>query len=382
MKNTNHILLSLLICAIRGEPTDAVILSLLSDEEIKEIYKLAKKHDLAHLIGVALENAEPRDKQRYKPFFSESVKAMYRYEWLKGEQNQIHELLEQNRIPYIPLKGSVIRALYIEPWHRTSCDIDILIPEDRLGEAVSAFETTLAYTRGKHSRHDISLTAPNGVHLELHFDIDEDCVDCSELWADAKPAVDGNCHYSLSSEMVVLTHLAHMAKHFIGGGCGLRPFLDLWLMREKLPYDRTKLERMLDEHGLAEFSRTMFGIVDVWFDGKKPTKVERMAEAYILPAGVYGDLGNKISVTRAEGKSKFAYALERIFPPHSSLKIAYPVLNRHPWLLPICWVRRWVRLLRAGKLRQVKVEYDINRRLNTEALNNTGELLKQLGLKA
>lgn len=378
MRNCNDILLSLLTCAVCGESADAVLSASMSDEEIKGIYDLAKKHDLTHLVGVALETAE--DKKRYKPFYQEEIKAMVRYEWLNGEYNKSCSLLERHMIPYIPLKGSVIRALYREPWHRTSCDIDILIPEERLEEALAAFENELSYTRGKRSRHEVSLTAQNGVHLELHFDIDEVFVDRAEFWADAKPVTTDSFRYLLSAEMLILAHIAHMAKHFVNGGCGVRPFLDLWLMKEKLCYDPEKLWKMVDSHGLTEFSKTMFGLVDVWFDGKTANETETRVQAFILPAGVYGDLDNKISITRSEGKSKFSYAVERIFPPVSSLKIAYPILNSHPWLLPVCWIRRWVRLIRAGKLKQVKTEYRINRRLNAENLSNTGELLKQLGL--
>ena len=381
MKDCKDRLISLLTGAIRGESGQYVLTAPMSDEEIRELYDLAKKHDLTHLIGVALETAEPQDKKRYKPFFGESVKAMYRYEWLKGEQEKIYDLLERHRIRYIPLKGAVIRELYREPWHRTSCDIDVLIPEECLEAAVTAFENQLSYTRGKRSRHDVSLKAQNGVHLELHFDIDEIYVDCAELWTDARPIAPERSRYTLSAEMLMLTHFGHMAKHFVSGGCGLRPFLDLWLMREKLSYDREKLSQMLDSHGLTEFSKVAVGVVDVWFDGKTANETETMAQAFILPAGAYGDLDNKISVTRSAGKSEFSYAVQRIFPPRSSLRIAYPVLDRHPWLLPVCWVRRWLRLIRAGKLKQVKTEYTINRRLDADELNHTRELLKRLQLK-
>lgn len=380
MINSNQRMLSLLTCAIRGESGQHVLAAPVSEEEIRAIFDLAKKHDLTHLIGAALETTEPQDKKRYKPFFGESIKAMYRYEWLKGEQDKMYALLEQYGIPYIPLKGAIIRKLYREPWHRTSCDIDILVPQERLEEALAAFENDLSYSRGKRSRHDVSLTAPNGVHLELHFDIDEIYVDCSEFWEDAKPAADGSCQYVLSAEMLILTHIAHMAKHFVNGGCGLKPFLDLWLLKEKLTYDPEKLQKLFQSHGLAEFSRASLGLVDVWLDGKQPNEIETVMASFVLSGGVYGSLDNKITVTRSKGKSKFGYAIERIFPPRSSLKIAYPILSRHPFLLPICWGRRWFRLLRAGKLKQIKTEYSINHRLNVDQLNNTDKMLKLLGL--
>ena len=380
MNNINHILLSFLTRAVSGRSAQTDLEPPLSEEEVKSVYELAKKHDLAHLIGVAVETVSSEEKTLYKPFLQESVKAMYRYEWLKGEFGKICALFDEHRIPDIPLKGAIIRELYKEPWHRTSCDIDILIPQERLGEACALFETELSYTQGKHSLHDVSMTAPNGVHLELHFDIDEVYIDCNEFWKDAKPAADDSCRYILSAEMLLLSHIAHMAKHFVNGGCGLRPFLDLWLMREKLSYDHTNLLKMLERHDLEEFSRAVFGIVDVWFNGKTANEIEQMVESFILPAGVYGDLNNKITVTRAKGKNKYSYAVERIFPPCTSLKIAYPILNKHPWLLPICWVRRWIRLLSAGKLKQVKIEYHINYRLNADQLNNTDKMLKLLGL--
>lgn len=377
----DKLLILLLTDAICGNGTTPTPPPSMTDEEIEAITRLSQKHDLTHLIGVALESASPEDKNRYKPFFTASIKAMYRYEWLKGEQNKIYALLEQYNIPYIPLKGAVIRDLYREPWHRTSCDIDILIPEERLEEAVSAFEKDLSYSKGKRSLHDVPLTAPNGVHFELHFDIDETYVDRTEFWDDAKPLTQGSCRYTMSAEMVILTHIAHMAKHFANGGCGLRPFLDLWLMKEKLTYDRTKLAQMLDSHGLTEFHKAVVGLVDVWFDGKTPNETEMMVQEFLMPAGAYGDLDNRVSVVRSKEKGGALYVIYRIFPPLSILKTVYPVLAKHPCLLPVCWVRRWIRLICTGKLKKVKMEYDIYHRLDEDEVNKTKDLIQRLQLK-
>ena len=68
MRNCNDRLLSLLTCAIRGESGQHVLAAPVSEEEIRAIFDLAKKHDLTHLIGAALETTEPQDKKRYKPF--------------------------------------------------------------------------------------------------------------------------------------------------------------------------------------------------------------------------------------------------------------------------------------------------------------------------
>lgn len=378
--NTNKFFISLLCCAIRDESARTELDNSVSDQMIREIYDLAKKHDLAHLVGVALETEEGQDKQRYKPFFQESIKAMYRYEWLKGELERICALLERYNIPYILLKGAVIRSLYREPWHRTSCDIDVLVPEACLEKSIAAFETDFSYIRGRRSLHDVSLTAPNGVHLELHFDIDEKYVDCAELWNDAQLTTPESCRYSLSAEMMILTHIAHMAKHFLNGGCGLRPILDLWLMKEKLSYDSVKLTKMLEDHGLAKFGRMTFGVVDVWFDGKTPNKTERMVEAYISSAGVYGSTENKVAIQQAQKQSKKAYFLNRIFQPYEAMRYPYPILDKHRWMLPLCQIHRWWKLLFCGKARKVFRELRIGAEMDDRRRNAVSALLQELGL--
>ena len=60
---------------------------------------------------------------------NEIIKAIYRHAQLSYEYVAVCDALETAQIPFIPLKGSVLRKWYPEPWMRTSCDIDIL---DRL----------------------------------------------------------------------------------------------------------------------------------------------------------------------------------------------------------------------------------------------------------
>ena len=205
-------------------------------------------------------------------------------------------------------------------------------------------------------------------------------IDRSELWADARQVAGRDNQFALSTEMLILAHIAHMAKHFVSGRFGIRPFLDLWLMKEKLHYDAEKLSQMLDSHHLSEFGKMAFGIVSVWFDQKAPTKTEMMAQDIILFGGVYGNLNNRISVTRSK-QNFFCYFVQRIFLPPSSLAFAYPVLRKHPWQLPICWVRRWIRVIRNGRWKLIKTEYAINRGLEADKLHNIDDMRKSLNLK-
>ena len=99
-----------------------------------EVYKLSKAHDVAHLVGDALnkngvfENlpADLDENERaaiatVKEKFDEQIfTAVYRYENINYELERLKETLEEAKIPFIPLKGSVIRKYYPEPWMRTS----------------------------------------------------------------------------------------------------------------------------------------------------------------------------------------------------------------------------------------------------------------------
>ena len=69
-------------------------------------------------------------------FNKEALVAIYRSEQIKYAYTQICEILEAAKIPYIPLKGALLRAYYPEDYMRTSCDIDILIQKQNLKPAV------------------------------------------------------------------------------------------------------------------------------------------------------------------------------------------------------------------------------------------------------
>ena len=222
MKNP-PIMTTIVKCYLTGTRFDEE----LTDEQCKEVFELARKHDVVPLIGAVLETVGGTGREKYAPFFAEGKKALFRFVKQEHEQKRIYAQLEAAEIEYIPMKGSVLRALYPEPWHRTSCDLDILVREAELERAVSVLETELHYEMMGKSEHDVSIRTPGGVHLELHYDVHEPHVSVEDLWNASEPVHPGEMQRRFSAEMFVLHHIAHMAKHFKYGGCGFRPFVDL-----------------------------------------------------------------------------------------------------------------------------------------------------------
>ena len=62
--------------------------------------------------------------------------AAWRVRNIENEQGRVRKCLEEAEIPFILLKGAVVRDFYPEAWMRTSSDIDVLVPRGELSHAV------------------------------------------------------------------------------------------------------------------------------------------------------------------------------------------------------------------------------------------------------
>ena len=100
-------------------------------EMLPVLLDLADAHDLSHLLGQALSDlgllGEDETSQKFR---SRALQAVYRYGKQKREFERICAVLEEEKIPYIPMKGAVIRKRYPEGWMRSSCDIDVFVKKN------------------------------------------------------------------------------------------------------------------------------------------------------------------------------------------------------------------------------------------------------------
>ena len=384
---------------IRGQKErENVVLPEVSVRFLTELYKLSKAHDVAHLVGDALnkcgafanlpdtiEENERATIEKIKAKFDEQVfTAVYRYENINYELEQIKQTFNEEKIPFIPLKGSVIRKYYPEPWMRTSCDIDILVREEDLDKAVKALTEKKGFKQdGKRNFHDISLYSPTGIHLELHFNIKEnrDNIDkvLVKAWKNAAQKTENSYEYLMSNEFFMFHQLAHASYHFVSGGCGIRPFLDLFLLNKKIKYDRGNLNALLEEAGIKKFAEEAEHLAEVWFGEREYTDLTRRMEEYILNGGVYGTLENRVAVKQGK-QGKFGYALSRIWLPYKTLKVRYPSLEKHKWLLLFYEIRRWVAILFDGGVKRGSNELKVNANLSDKKKQAAKILIDNLGL--
>ena len=200
---------------------------------------------------------------------------------------------------------------------------------------------------------DYSLFLNGNTHLELHYHITENIRSMDrvllQVW-DHVEVPDEKSFLRLQTNEFLMFHMvAHTAYHFISGGCGIRPILGWWLMRQKLTVNQEKLTSLLEEADLKAFEIGMTALSDIWFSGEEHTEITQEMENYVLGAGVYGTLDSKVAIQSTESQGRFRYFIYRVFRPYKLLKKSYPKLQKYPILYPYYTVVRWCKILRDNR---------------------------------
>ena len=381
------IMLSLIRHEISGVELSDEVKKAITPECLYEVYKRASMHDLAHLVGDALDigGLLEEGSEAKKKFVQARDIAVYRYRKLQYEQDRVTQLLESEKLRFIPLKGAIVRNYYPKPWMRTSCDIDILLDKENIDAARDALIEKLGYkSDGAHTNHDISLYSPSGVHLELHYDLLDDDRRGEQfvydIWNYTYREENRNFHLLLTDEAFYFYHVLHMVKHFKDGGCGVRPLLDLWILNHMISYDKAKRDEMFAKFGFAEFALAAERLCDVWFSGAEYDELMDNMEQFILTGGVYGSSNNRIALRQTKAGSKSKYLLSRIFISSEALRRKYPILKKHPYLIPIYHIRRWLKLIFNPNIRKrSKREFTYSSKACDNA-DKTQELINRLEL--
>ena len=358
----------------------------LSDEDLNSLYKISKSHDLSHILASALESTSVlKPEYEVTEKFKKSLFAsIYRYEKSKFDLNEICTLFAAEGIDHMPLKGAVIRTFYPKPYLRTSCDLDILVKEDDVERATALLVERLNYKPGKKEQHDISFFTPSGGHIELHFKLAEqgfkDSRSLSEIWQSGEAKEISRHRFEMTPEMFLFFHIYHTAKHFVHGGCGIKPFIDLLIIKNKIGYDEKKAEALLAKEGFFEFYKKAMSLSEIWFDDKKHTPTTNDMEDFILGGGVYGNVEQQIAMSQGKKGGKLGHLLSRIFLPYKTMLVYYPSLSKCPVLFPAYQVFRWFRILFCGGSRRVMNEIRLNGNLSEVKKNKAKKLLDELGL--
>ena len=384
-QRTIQIFFALMRSAINGEGISKAERKGYSAVQLADMLKLAKKHDEAHLLALGLmENGlVPKGDEGIEKYV---LRAVYRTERMKYELDTLSDALERGKIPFVPLKGSVVRGLYPEGWMRTRGDIDVLVRREDFEGAIRYLSDELGYEERGRSTHDASLFTKQGVHIELHFDlVEEDCANNAidvlrAVWKNVSVKEGWEYRYEMTDAFFYFYHIAHMAKHFEHGGCGIRPFIDLWLLDGYEGADRLGREALLAKGHLVKFANAVRSMSRVWFCGGEANELDTEIQDYILHGGLYGSVDNRVALQQRKQGGRIGYMLSRIFAPYSRLKRYYPVLEKHKWLLPVMQVRRWLKLFEPEVARMARREIGVNGAIDKTRAEEMNAFLKKMGL--
>jgi hypothetical protein len=237
------------------------------------------------------------------------------------------------------------------------------------------------------SRHDIGFHAPSGMSLELHYNLIEDSAagvsnkPLLNVWDYAHRVDDSAFEYALCDEMFYYYHIAHMAKHFVHGGCGIRPFMDIKILMDRMDVKDDEISRLISEGELDMFAENAQKLSLVWFGDLKHDGITQRMEKYLLYGGTYGSLANRVAVAQGVKGGKWQYLRDRIWMPYDHMKYYYPSVESHRRLIFFYQLRRWLRIIFTGRIKHPFKEIKINEKISKTRVDMTSELLFELGLK-
>ncbi|MBR4308890.1 MAG: nucleotidyltransferase family protein [Oscillospiraceae bacterium] len=325
--------------------------AVLPESEVDWVFvcRMCKFQSITGLFWSGLQKRQELPEARFiEHFQKKEIQERFQYEHQQKQLNRVVQMLEEEKNPYVLLKGSRMRGFYPDPVARTSCDIDILFKgnEERIHERMLEFGYEFVVDAGTTINY---LCSP--VEFEMHRCLFDNHLDFhgffDKVWDYARPVGEGTVEYVLTEEFFYVYMIAHMAKHFTRYGSGVRPVIDLYLYNSKPPveFDRQKAEEILQEIGLLDFERRLKALTKAWFETGKLTEMDQKLTDYIMEAGIYGDSrtmsANTVKDASRANTERLKVIRGYVFPPAKVMKRLYPRLMKCSVMLPVAWVCRW-----------------------------------------
>lgn len=275
------------------------------------------------------------------------------------------EALAAAGLDCIGLKGWELQKLYPRQVARQMADLDILVHPYEF-KRIQAVMDKLDFHSGSESnwKHDSFLK--QNIHIEMHKRLTDDSGVVRDweqtIWQRAIPTEREHI-FRMSPEDFYVFHFVHLHKDFMNGKLGLRRVLDTWLLQRQT-LDLSAARATLESFGMLTFHDRIVQASRVALGEAEPDEDSEILLRHAFTYGIYGTdasykAGRIAAMSHGSLQSgKVRSAVSAVFLPYSRMKAQFPVLNRWPVLLPLCWVRRITRYLR-GDLghKRAKLDY-------------------------
>lgn len=316
----------------------------------KRFVDLAKKQQVYSIIAPILSSIHMPEEQS-KELVLYNQNELLRLIAMKNEQEQLEKELEKAGIKFMLLKGSLLRNYYPQVKMRQMSDVDILYDyskRDSLLEIMKGREYTLISDGGNSD----DFTKKPFYTFEFHHRLFKDaygfCPDFDFVWDNAVQDLDNRCKYHMSTEDLYLHSVAHMYKHYIFGGFGIRFFIDTYLLvnAQEKNWDQLYIDKKLKEMDIFDFERLVkkisFNLMNnEEFDSEQIEFFNKVTDSGIYGSHEYNVLEVYENIKRSTGKSSLlSYIFIRLFPSKKQMKSIYPQLESKPFLLLYYYIKR------------------------------------------
>lgn len=362
-------LLHLYACAIYNKPIDE------GTYNIENILKFAKKHEILQTVFLSVKKLYKDGKtnltsEQFNALNLQFVSSIaLNVRKTQGAYEAIEEL-ENNGVKCCLLKGDSVARFYASPETRISSDIDVLINEEDEIKSIEILKN-LDFTvkeKGVNDHHYKAISPDNAI-LEVH----------TMLYSKSTEKIifGGHINYSkdytkieLANDVTVNTLntfdnalylTAHLLKHFVNSGVGLRQVSDLLIFVNNFK-DEIDFERYFETLEKVKFLKlilTVFKIGNKYFGTDLPLKYDvddLLVEKLLDDMENGGVFGNKNVRTTAfysqfaslrmndENKKYKMRSTKKLFPRLSEMQKMYPFLKECPFLLPVAHLMRFYRI--------------------------------------
>lgn len=360
---------------------------------LDSLYAYQLTQDVISIAYAALERLDPSlNLQEYSMDNKRCILREARFD-IAGQE--LYGSLEKAAIPFLPLKGAILKDLYPKPYHRYFTDFDIYVGDefDRAEKVL----LELGYEKLVDTDHnDVSYVKKPSLHIELHKDLFPDDYTFKGYFDspyEHTKIKEGYKYYHLYYDDDFFIHvLCHLYKHFTFGGCGLKQFLDIYVMTKELPLNMEYIHTELRSIGLDGFLNTVLRLNAFFFDGDKPDNDLIEIAEYVFNAGTFGNEDNRMALdyVKENGEKpvtlwgQIKFFVERWQLKFPNMKRQYTILDKAPVLLPFCYIHK---AFRAVFFRRtvVKQQIDDMNKLNSgfsEHIDYINHILEISGAKA
>lgn len=317
----------------------------------EEFTALSKKQQVYSIIAVIM-HALPLPDEQTAELRLYNQNELLRILSMKSEQELIEAELEKRGIRFMLLKGSLLREYYPQQKMRQMSDVDILYDGKKKSELFEIMHA-MGYSVLSCSENSDDFTKKPFYTFEFHRDLffkgHDFYFDFSDVWSRAEQSCDNACKYNMKTEDLYLHSIAHMYKHYILGGFGVRFLADTYLMLkcEADKLDMNYIRQRLMDFDLEHFEHLIRETAMILFDGGELTDEQMNFLNKSLEFGIYGDSDEGVKIYYEEyikrnggSGTVFGFYMSKLFPGAEFMKRSYPLLEKHPYLMPVYYVYR------------------------------------------